>query len=357
MTQAPIAYVASRTAETEAARLAAKSGARTAFVIFDRKVAGRADVIRRALERAGVRVIGQAAIRGGERAKQMRVVASLYRRFAAAGVDRTTLLVAVGGGTLTDVAGFAAATYVRGIPWLPIATTVLGMVDAAIGGKTGLDLHEGKNLVGAFWLPIGVVADLNAMTSLPVRERRTGMAEIVKHAIVGDPGLLRVCESFPVDTPSADWPALIRRAADVKIRVVRRDLRDTGVRATLNLGHTVGHALEQTSGYRLTHGEAVAVGLRAAGLLALQRGMWSTRAHARVLGALGHAGLGVHVAMPSKSAVIAAMRRDKKRVGGTHRFVLPKRLGKVVADIVVTEPEIRSVLAICSRAPRPDELA
>jgi len=357
MKHARIAYVASRRAEADAARLAAKSGARTAFVVFDRAVAGRADVVRRALEKAGIRVIGDAALRGGERAKQLRVVAALYRDLAAAGVDRSTLLVAVGGGTVTDVAGFAAATFVRGIPWLPIATTVLGMVDAAIGGKTGLDLHEGKNLVGAFWQPIGVVADLSALASLPLRERRTGMAEIVKHAIVGDPGLLRVCDSFPVDAPNADWPGLIRRAADVKMQIVRRDFRDSGVRATLNLGHTVGHALEVTSGYRLAHGEAVAVGLRAAGLLALQRGMWSTRAHARVIGALGRAGLGVHVAMPSKSAVIVAMRRDKKRVGGAHRFVLPERLGKVVADIVVGEPEIRSVLAICSRAPLPDELA
>jgi 3-dehydroquinate synthetase len=183
------------------------------------------------------------------------------------------------------------------------------------------------------------------------------MAEIVKHAIVGDPGLLRICETFPVESPDADWPALIRRAAGVKVRIVRRDPRDTGVRATLNLGHTVGHALEATSGYRLAHGAAVAVGLRAAGLLALQRGMWSVRAHARVLDALGRAGLGVQIAMPSIPAVVDAMRRDKKRVGGTHRFILPERLGNVVADIVVTEPEIRRVLAICSRAPQAAELA
>jgi 3-dehydroquinate synthase len=357
MTHGPVAYVASQRAEADAVRFAAQSGARAAFFVFDREVAGRADVVRRAFEKSEIRILGQTSIAGGERAKQMRVVAKIYRDLTGAGVDRSTLLIAIGGGTLTDVAGFAAATYVRGISWLPIATTVLGMVDAAIGGKTGLDLPEGKNLVGAFWPPVGIVADLRALESLPARERRSGMAEIVKHAIVGDPGLLRVCDSFEVDSPDADWPALVRRAANVKVRIVRRDLRDTGVRATLNLGHTVGHALEVTSGYRLAHGAAVAVGLRAAGLLALQRGMWSTRTHARVLGALGHAGLRVHIAMPSISAVVAAMRRDKKRVGGTHRFILPERLGKVVADVVVTEPEIRRVLAVCRHAPQPAELA
>jgi 3-dehydroquinate synthetase len=357
MTDGPIAYVASHRAEADAVRLAAKSGAHAAFVVFDRAVAGRADIVRRALKKSGIRILGQTSIAGGERAKHMRVVAKIYRDLAASGVDRKTLLVVIGGGTVTDIAGFAAATYLRGIAWLPIASTVLGMVDAAIGGKTGLDLQEGKNLVGAFWPPVGTVADLRALESLPLRERRTGMAEIVKSAIVGDPGLLRICETFPVDLPDADWPAVIRRAASVKVRVVQRDLRDTGVRATLNLGHTVGHALEVTSGYRLAHGAAVAVGLRAAGLLALQRGMWSRRAHARVLGALGHAGLSVQIAIPSISAVVAAMRRDKKRVGGTHRFVLPERLGNVIADIVVTEPEIRRVLAICSRAPQAAELA
>jgi 3-dehydroquinate synthetase len=266
-------------------------------------------------------------------------------------------VVAVGGGTVTDLAGFAAATYMRGLRWLPVASTVLGMVDASIGGKTGIDLAEGKNLVGAFWQPIGVVADLSALETLPPRERRTGMAEIVKHAIVGDPGLLRVCEAFDVDASSADWPALIRRAARVKLRIVDRDPYEAGVRATLNLGHTVGHALEFASGFRLSHGAAVAIGLRAAGLFAMNRGMWSARAHARVLGALAHAGLAVHVERVSISDSVAAMRRDKKRAGGTHRFVLPVRLGKVIAGIDVREPEIRRVLARCSRPAGADELA
>jgi 3-dehydroquinate synthetase len=287
----------------------------------------------------------------------MRSVATIHSDLVAAGADRATLVVAVGGGTVTDLAGFAAATYLRGVAWLPIASTVLGMVDAAIGGKTGLDLPEGKNLVGAFWQPIGVIADLSALETLPLRERRTGMAEIVKHAVVGDPGLLRICESFSVDSANADWPALIRRAAQVKLRIVERDTREAGARTTLNLGHTVGHALEFASGFRLSHGAAVAVGLRAAGLLALKRGMWSATAHARVLGALAQAGLAVHVGGISTSDVLAAMRRDKKRSGGKHLFVLPERVGKVVYGVDVAEAEIRRVVARCSRPAGADERA
>ena len=357
MSRDPVPYLASRRSEADAARRAVASGARTAYLVFDRAVSKRAAAVRTALRKAGVRVLGQTAVAGGERCKRMSMVAQVYRGLVGAGADRATLVVAIGGGTVTDLAGFAAATYLRGVAWLPVASTVLGMVDAAIGGKTAVDLAEGKNLVGAFWQPIGVVADLTALETLPLRERRTGMAEIIKHAIIGDPGLLRVCESFDVCSPAADWPALIRRAANVKLRIVDRDPRDAGVRATLNLGHTVGHALEFASGFRLSHGAAVAVGLRAAGLIALSRGLWSARAHARVLGALARAGLAVHVKGISPSDALAAMRRDKKRAGGKHRFVLPARIGKVVAGVEVGEPEIRRVLGLCGRPAGADELA
>jgi 3-dehydroquinate synthase len=342
-------FIASRRSGVDAARLACASGARSAFVVFDRAVATRADAVGEALVKGGVAVFGKSSMRGGERSKRIRSVEKILADLVAAGADRTTLVIAVGGGTVTDVAGFAAATYMRGVPWLPVATTVLGMVDAAIGGKTGVDLPQGKNLVGAFWQPIGVIADLAALESLPVRERRTGMAEIVKHAIVGDAGLLGVCESFDAASLSADWPSLVRRAAEVKLRIVRRDPRESGVRARLNLGHTVGHGVEQATHYRLSHGAAVAVGIRAAGLLALHRGMWSATAHARVLSALEHAGLAVHVEGLPVTDTIAAMRRDKKRTNRTHRFVLPARLGKVVAGFKVAESEIRRVLALCAR--------
>jgi 3-dehydroquinate synthase len=350
-------FVASRHSDAAAVRLAVGSGARSAYMVFDRAVRPRSLAIGDALVKAGIDVLGKTPMTGGERSKRMRSVERIHGELVRAGADRTTVLVAVGGGTVTDLAGFAAATYMRGVPWLPVATTILGMVDAAIGGKTGVDLPEGKNLVGAFWQPIGVIADLEALETLPVRERRTGIAEIVKHAIIGDPGLLRVCERFDAGSRTAAWPALIRRAADVKLRIVRRDPRESGVRATLNLGHTIGHAIEQSTSFRLSHGAAVAVGLRAAGLLALRRGMWSAGAHARVIGALAQAGLAVHVHGLSASNTIAAMRRDKKRTNGTHRFVLPVRLGKVIAGIEIAEPEIRRILAMCGRPAPLSELA
>jgi shikimate kinase/3-dehydroquinate synthase len=355
MKSPPIPFVASNRSGVDAAKLARANGARSAYVVFDRAVRSRAGAIEDALAKAGIDVLGRSAIAGGERSKRMRSVEKIHTDLVAVGADRATLVIAVGGGTVTDVAGFAAATYMRGVPWLPVATTVLGMVDAAIGGKTGVDLPQGKNLVGAFWQPIGAIADLAALETLPVRERRTGMAEIVKHAIVGDAGLLRVCETFDPGSRSAEWISLVRRAAGVKLRVVRRDPRETGVRATLNLGHTVGHAIEQASGFRISHGAAVAVGLRAAGLLALRRGMWSAVAHARVLGALAQAGLAVNVEGVSSSEALSAMRRDKKRANGSHRFVLPRRLGYVVPGIEVTEREIRWVLSQCSRPPSASE--
>ncbi|HEY5094492.1 MAG TPA: 3-dehydroquinate synthase family protein [Candidatus Eremiobacteraceae bacterium] len=330
-------------------RAAAGSGARDAYIVFDRAVGPRAAAARKKLDDAGVRVLGQTGVAGGERCKRLSSVAKLYSDFVAAGASRSTLVVAIGGGTVTDLAGFAAATYLRGVPWVAVATTVLGMVDAAIGGKTGVDLKEGKNLAGSFWQPIAVVGDLGALETLPLRERRTGMAEIVKHGIVGDPGLFRECETFDVGAAVGRWPALISRAAAVKLRIVGLDPLESGVRVTLNLGHTVGHALEFASGFRLSHGAAVAVGLRAAGLLALNRGMWSASAHARVLGALSNAGLDTHAEGISVSAALVAMRRDKKRAGGKHRFVLPDRIGKVIPGIDVREPEIRRVLAQCSR--------
>lgn len=350
-----VPYLASQRAEADLVKAAVDWGAREAYIVFDRAVGPRAAATRKKLDGAGVRVLGQTGITGGERCKRLSSVAKLYTDFIAAGAGRTTLIVAIGGGTVTDLAGFAAATYLRGVPWLAVATTVLGMVDAAIGGKTGVDLKEGKNLAGSFWQPIAVIADLRALETLPPRERRTGMAEIVKHGIVGDPGLFRECETFDAGADVGRWPALIARAARVKLRIVGRDPLESGVRVTLNLGHTVGHALEFASGFRLSHGAAVAVGLRAAGLLALNRGMWSASAHARVLGALSNAGLDTHVKGVSSSAALAAMRRDKKRAGGEHRFVLPERIGKVVAGIGVREPEIRRVLAQCSRPAGADE--
>jgi 3-dehydroquinate synthase len=351
------AYRASPRAAIDAGRMAASYGARSAYIVFDRRVRVRAESVAKGLEADGIRLLGRTGIAGGEGCKCMTMVMRLHSRMVSAGADRATLVVVVGGGTVTDVSGFAAATYMRGVPWLPVATTVLGMVDAAIGGKTGIDLPEGKNLVGAFWQPIGVVADLSALATLPVLQRRTGMAEIIKSAVIGDAGLLGLCEGFEVSADARRWLPLLQRAACVKLRIVAADTRECGRRATLNFGHTVGHALETVSGYRLSHGAAVAVGMRAAGLIARERGEWSARAHSRVLKALSSVGLATHTGKGFSSArVLAAMRRDKKRSAGTHRMVLPVRIGRVVTGVEVAEEEIRRALTICRLPACADEL-
>jgi 3-dehydroquinate synthetase len=294
---------------------------------------------------------------GGERLKRLREVSGLYDKLVGSGADRRTCIIAIGGGTVTDAAGFAAATYMRGLAWAAVPTTILAMVDAAIGGKTGIDLPEGKNLVGAFWDPLVVAADLDSLGSLPAKQRRTGLAEIIKAAIVGDPELFETIESFSPRARPAGWHELIVAAARVKIAVVAGDPRDTNQRAVLNLGHTVGHALEYASGFRLPHGEAVAVGLRAEGMLAIGRGWWSARLQARLLRLLRICSLPAHASGLSTEKVIEGMRRDKKRTGGIHRFALPVGLGEVKAGVEVSETEIGRVVAACATPPTDGELS
>ncbi len=346
----PYAVIITDDAPAQAAALALTVG-RRAFVVSDRNVAARGDGIAGSLQAGGATVLASVAVDAGERRKRWRTVAELHDRFLAAGVDRGTVVLAVGGGTLTDLAGFAAATFLRGVPWLPVATTVLGMVDASIGGKTGVDLPEGKNLIGSMWQPIGVVADLAALASLPTAERATGMAEIVKAAIIGDPELLTAVETHDPSGPPISWANLIARAAAVKVQVVAADIDDRGSRAKLNLGHTFAHAFEQASRYRMRHGAAVALGLRAAGMLGRDRTGWSLADQRRVITALRRCGLRLRLPRLAHDAVIAAMRVDKKRRDGVLRFVLPARLGDVRTGVEVAEPDVRATLESLETGP------
>lgn len=329
--------------------------ARRAAVVFDRNVATRALPLESALRAAGVDVLGVLGIAAGERRKRMRSVEAIHAWLLERGADRRTVIVAVGGGTLTDVAGFAAATFLRGAPWVAVPTTVLGMVDAAIGGKTGVDRPEGKNLIGAFWDPAAVVADLGALDSLALSQRRTGMAEIIKSAIIANASLLDEAAAMRLHAPAARWRPLIAAAARVKVDVVAADPREVGPRAVLNLGHTVGHALELASGYRLKHGEAVSIGLRAAGLLSLHRAFWGAQDHGRVLGTLRACGLPLWSKGLAVDVVAAAMTKDKKRRDGKHRFVLPTAIGAVRVGVEVTNDEVRSTLLACAAPPQPFE--
>ncbi len=273
----------------------------------------------------------------GEGSKTPGVLSDLWQGMLDAGLDRTSTVVALGGGVTGDVAGFAAATYMRGIDWVVVPTTLLAMVDASIGGKTGVDLPAAKNLAGCFHHPRLVVVDPNTLDTLPQRELNGGMAEVVKHSVIGDPGLLAMVEQ--------GWPAVreqredvVGRALGVKIAVVEDDPQEQGRRAALNLGHTIGHAVEVASGYRLRHGEAVAIGLVAEATLAESLGLAGTGVARRIGAALEN--LGLPVAIPeqlSPEAIAQAMTADKKRAGGTIRFTLPVAIGDVRTGIEVAD--------------------
>jgi 3-dehydroquinate synthase len=342
--------VVSDEAPAEAAAIVRRKSRRS-IVVSDRNVESRGALVTDALKRAGCDVLGVNAIEAGERRKQWKSVAELHTLFLKSGVERGSVVVAVGGGTLTDTVGFAAATYMRGIRWVAVPTTVLGMVDAAIGGKTGIDRPEGKNLIGAIWQPAGVVADLEALATLSLAHRKTGISEVIKAAVIGDPELLEAVDQVDLASPPIAWAHIIARAAGVKARVVALDPEDHGARAVLNLGHTFAHAIEQASKYRIVHGAAVALGLRAAGVLARDRTGWSYVDHHRVLKALRRAGL--RVAMPKLSTdhIVEAMRFDKKRRDGVLKFVLPVRLGEVRAGVDVPDSDVR--MAITTLATRP----
>jgi 3-dehydroquinate synthase len=244
-------------------------------------------------------------------------------------------VVVLGGGVAGDTAGFAAATYMRGVPLVQCPTTLLAMVDSSIGGKVGVDLPEGKNLVGAFWQPALVWADLSVLKTLPDREWRTGLAEIIKYGLIGDRWILSVLESRDLYSLRRDvvlTERLIARSIAIKADVVGSDERETrGHREVLNLGHTFGHAIESVSGYRgYTHGEAIAVGMCAAARLSVRLGLLPGPAADRIERLFRRWGLPVRVRrrLP-RPAVLSALSRDKKNLNGRFRFVLPVRGGTV----------------------------
>ncbi|MGE0713781.1 MAG: 3-dehydroquinate synthase, partial [Planctomycetota bacterium] len=232
-------------------------------------------------------------IQGGEQHKTLASAALLYERFAALELDRGAVVLALGGGVVGDLAGFAAATWLRGVPFVQAPTSLLAMVDSAVGGKTGVDLPQGKNLVGAFKQPAGVLIDLETLGTLPPEELRAGLAEVVKHALLASPALFARLEGAAAEQlcdPSF-LGELVHDALAVKVAIVAADPLERGERALLNLGHTFGHAFERCSGYRLRHGEAVAVGLVAAAELAERLGRATPGHAARVQACLARLGL------------------------------------------------------------------
>ncbi len=280
------------------------------------------------------------SVPAGESAKTLDTVSSLWRGFLEAGLDRKSTVVALGGGVVGDMAGFAAATFMRGVDWVAVPTTLLSMVDASLGGKTGFDLPEGKNLIGSFHSPCLVLADPQVLGTLPDVELRSGLAEVVKHGIVADPGLFDLCAGG-LKAVMNNLPEIIRRAMAVKIKIIEEDPFEKGSRAALNLGHTVGHAVESVSGYSLRHGEAVSIGMVAEAKLAEYSniaGQGLTSQIAEVLSALG---LPIYIPQGlSKEKLIHAMQFDKKKAGGSVRFALPVRIGSVQVNVEVKDLEL-----------------
>jgi 3-dehydroquinate synthase len=284
----------------------------------------------------------------GEVHKRWPTVETLCGSWLEQGLHRADSVLAIGGGVVTDTVGFAAAVYMRGISWVAVPTTLLAMVDAAIGGKTGVNLEGGKNLVGALWHPQLVVADVSTLSTLPERELAAGLAEVIKTAWIGDRSILRLLDR-PVaaycDCAPATWHELIVRSIQVKVRVVETDERESGPRKALNLGHTLGHALEAATEYRrLLHGEAVAWGLMAVESLARRRGLLTADSGALLQAALARLGPLPSIADLSWWRVLEAIVRDKKRDDLGVAWVLPTDEG-VALDQRVSAAELQQVFA------------
>lgn len=270
----------------------------------------------------------------GESSKSFYELDRLCEFLAATGLNRSGRLFAVGGGVVGDLAGYSAACFLRGIGFYQVPTTLLAMVDSSVGGKTGINLRLGKNLVGAFHQPLGVFADTRILHSLPQREFFAGMAEVIKHGLLGDRDLFEFLENRePLEGNSPDLPELIRRNCAIKAGVVAADSREqavSGGRALLNLGHTFGHAIEAVSGYTdYLHGEAVAIGLVLAAHLSVRMGKLEVGAAARVEKLLGHYGLPIRLREPlDADLLMAAMLRDKKAGPDGIKFVVLSGIGR-----------------------------
>jgi 3-dehydroquinate synthase len=311
-----------------------KLGARCA-VISDSNVARRfGKAAQQSLARAGFDAL-LIVVPAGETAKSLKTVQSCYDRLAQHHLERKSFIVAVGGGVVGDLAGFVAATYLRGIPFVQVPTTLLAQVDSSVGGKVGVNLKAGKNLVGAFHQPRLVLCDFDTLRTLPAREYRSGLAEIIKYGIIYDAALFQKLERDLPKLLKRDPKTLadvVARCCEIKAEVVGQDETDGGLRAILNFGHTIGHALEAISGYgKYLHGEAIAIGQVAAAELSARLTGLPVADVGRIRVLFQRAGLPVAVKLDAsaRKRLLAAMKLDKKVSGGEIKFVLAGRIGKV----------------------------
>ncbi len=292
-------------------------------------------------------------IRDGEQFKTLETVARLYDNFIAAKLDRRSPIIALGGGVLGDTVGFAAASFLRGTPFVQIPTSLLSMVDASVGGKTGVDLPRGKNLIGAFKQPEMVVIDPSVLNTLPDTEFKSGMAEVVKAGIIDAPQLFEalqqgnpqgstVRDTLLPSNYSLAW--LLYESINVKVRVVEEDPFEHGRRTVLNLGHTFGHAFERLANFQMRHGEGVAIGMVCAAQLATRLGHCSAQTTDRIIATLQNIGLPVDIPPYPSTEIWAAMFTDKKRQGNTIRFILPRNIGDVDIFSDIEQADVAAIL-------------
>ena len=305
-------------------------GRRCAVVSDDRVAALHAEPVLQSL-RAGGHAPTLVTVPSGEGSKSLAQAGRVAEALVEAGLDRQGFVVALGGGVVGDLTGFVAAIYQRGVSVVQIPTTIISQVDSAVGGKTGVNVPAGKNLLGAFHPPAAVVADIDTLDTLPGREFNEGFAEIIKHAVIRDRGLFDALFGFERNASRDALPGIIRRNLEIKAGIVAADeFERLGVRALLNFGHTVGHAVEQAAGYgRFLHGEAIAVGMVAAGRLSTEAASLDPADFARVVRLLRRFGLPTRLpADLPPGPIMASLARDKKFEAGKVRFVLVPRLGE-----------------------------
>ena len=313
-------------------------------------------VLLASLERAGL-LAAALVLEAGEEQKTPATVARIHDEAFSQRLERGSLLVALGGGVVGDMGGFAAATWLRGIAVVQVPTTLLAMVDASIGGKTGVNHPGGKNLIGAFHQPRLVLIDPSTLATLPEREFRAGMAEVIKYGVIGDAELFEDLEAAVGSHPRGGLASreavgpellqrLLERSASAKARVVAADEQEGGLRAILNYGHTLGHAVETLCGYGTwLHGEAVGLGMVAVGEIAVAMGLWSRTEQERQMALIAAAGLPLQWPDLDPDAVLTCLQGDKKVQGGRVRFVLPTAIGRVEIRSDVEPATIRAALA------------
>lgn len=306
------------------------------------------DRVSKSIKDAGFE-LNEILVPDGEEYKNLDWTQKIYEKLLLAKLDRKSVLVALGGGVIGDITGFAASTYMRGIDFVQIPTTLLAQVDSSVGGKTGVNHPLGKNMVGTFWQPRLVWIDIDTLKTLPRREILAGLAEVIKYGVIWDEDLFEFLEVNQEIVLALDKSALtyiIKRSCEIKSEVVSKDERESGLRAVLNYGHTIGHAIETVTGYKnYLHGEAVAIGMHLEAKLSHMLGFIGSQEVERLKSLL--TGYGLPADIPEgldRAAVLSAMQLDKKTVSGELKFILPERIGSVEAHKGISREILKKIL-------------